>query len=373
MIYFDNAATTLHKPKAVADAVTRAVNGLASPGRGGYAAANTASEIAYECRTLAAKYFNVPSPENVVFTFNATHGLNIAINALSKRGGKTVISGYEHNAVFRPVAASGAAVTIARGGLFSHREVIQAFDQALTRDTRLCVVNHVSNVFGFVQPIEKIAEMCRDRNIALIIDASQSAGVIEVDFEATGAEFIAMPGHKGLYGPQGSGLLLCRDPDNATPLLYGGSGSNSKLVDMPPDLPDRLEAGTFNMPGIAGLYEGLKFVVSEPRILRHESNVLNYVADGLALNPQIKLFRNSAPGLQSGVLSFVIQGMDCEAVADKLSERGIAVRAGQHCAPQAHMSAGTDGTGTVRASFSAFNTLAEAEEFVDAIGEIVGS
>ncbi|MDR2360259.1 MAG: aminotransferase class V-fold PLP-dependent enzyme [Oscillospiraceae bacterium] len=370
MIYFDNAATTLRKPKAVEDAAARAVGTLASPGRGAYSAAADAAETAYKCRALAANYFNVSSPESVVFTFNATHGLNIAVNALSKRGERMVISGYEHNAVLRPAAALGAALAAAQGGLFSHREAIQAFDRALTNTTRVCVVNHISNVFGFIQPIEKIAEMCRDRNIPLILDASQSAGAAEIDFDALGAEFIAMPGHKGLYGPQGSGLLLCRDAERAIPLLYGGSGSGSKLVDMPMDLPDRLEAGTLNMPGIAGLYEGLKFVASEPRILRHESNVLNYAADGLALNPRIKLFRNSAPGLQSGVLSFIIHGIDCEAAAERLSERGIAVRAGQHCAPQAHLTAGTANTGTIRASFSAFNTLAEADVFVNAVSEI---
>jgi len=370
MIYFDNAATTLHKPSSVADAMRDAVNRLASPGRGGHAAAMWAAELAYNTRELAARYFNVPSPESIVFTLNATHALNIAIHALAKPGKRTVISGYEHNSVYRPILASGAEVTVAHGRLFDRNDVLNSFDRALTANTSLCIVNHVSNVFGFIQPIEKIAELCRERSIPLIIDASQSAGALPIDFESLGANFIAMPGHKGLYGPQGTGLLLCREIKNTAPLLHGGSGSNSKSPTMPELLPDRLEAGTHNMPGIAGLYEGLKFVSEEPRILKHETNVLNYVSDGLALLQNVKLYRNSAPNTQAGVLSFTINGVDSETAAEKLNEFGAAVRAGQHCAPLAHASVGTQDTGTIRASFSAFNTKAEAEEFVDYVHQI---
>ncbi|MDR0818394.1 MAG: aminotransferase class V-fold PLP-dependent enzyme, partial [Oscillospiraceae bacterium] len=211
MIYFDNAATTLQKPASVSKAMSKAPNSFASPGRGGHNAAAKAAELAFDCRRLAASYFNVPSPENIVFTLNATHALNIAIHALSKPDKRTVISGYEHNSVYRPVTASGAEVSVARGTLFDKNSVLNAFDDKLNSGTSLCVVNHVSNVFGFIQPVEKISELCRERGIPLIIDASQSAGAIPIDFSALGAEYIAMPGHKGLYGPQGTGLLLCKD------------------------------------------------------------------------------------------------------------------------------------------------------------------
>jgi len=370
-IYFDNAATTLHKPASVSKAMSDAVNWLASPGRGGHSAALRAAELAYDCRELAAKYFNVPSPENVVFTMNATHALNISIHALSKSGKRAVISGYEHNSVYRPVMASGAEVYVAKGRLFDAASVLNAFDKALVANTALCVVNHISNVFGFVQPVEKIAAMCRERRIPLIIDASQSAGVLPIDFIALGADFIAMPGHKGLYGPQGTGILLCRDNQGMLPLLYGGSGSESKNPDMPQYLPDRLEAGTHNMPGIAGLFEGLKFVSSESRIFRHEQKMLNLVGDGLACNGKIQIFRDES--VQSGVLSFTVDGIDCETFAARLSECGVAVRAGQHCAPLAHRSAGTAENGTIRASFSAFNTFEEAEQFVSIVEQVMGA
>ncbi|MDR2530608.1 MAG: aminotransferase class V-fold PLP-dependent enzyme, partial [Oscillospiraceae bacterium] len=228
MIYFDSAATTMQKPAAVAKAMSAAAASLASPGRSSHSAAADAAELAFNCRKFAADYFRVPSPENVVFTSNATHGLNIAINALSKRGRRTVISGYEHNSVYRPVTASGAEIAVARGALFDQASTLNAYNEALTPGTALCVVNHVSNAFGFILPIEKIAELCRERGIPLIIDASQSAGTIPLNFARLGAQFVAMPGHKGLYGPQGTGLLLCGDSQDVKPLLYGGSGSNSK-------------------------------------------------------------------------------------------------------------------------------------------------
>ena len=256
MIYFDSAATTFQKPRTVADAMRDAMATMSSPGRGGYPAAMRAAEAAFDCRTELAELYHLENPEQVAFTMNATHGLNIAIKSLVPPGGKAVISGYEHNAVTRPLAALGAQVSVAAAPLFQPAAVTAAFDRLIVPGTDAVICNHVSNVFGFVQPVEAIAAICREREVPFIIDASQSAGMLTLDMTALGAAFIAMPGHKGLYGPQGTGVLLCGKDVPVRTLLEGGTGSISIQQEMPDFLPDRLEAGTHNMPGIAGLLAG---------------------------------------------------------------------------------------------------------------------
>ena len=330
MIYLDSAATTLQKPPEVARASAWAIGHLASPGRGGHRPAMAAADTAFACREEAAALFDVPEPEQVVFTFNATHGLNLAIKSLVRPGDTVVISGYEHNAVTRPLRAiPGVTVRVADSPLFDRTAALEAFRRALTPEVRAVVCTHVSNVFGFVLPIEDIAALCRSRGVPLIVDASQSAGCLPISLRQLGAAFIAMPGHKGLYGPQGTGLLLCGGA--AEPLLEGGTGSVSLRQEMPDFLPDRLEAGTHNIAGIAGLLEGL------PRL----PGVEVYLAP-----------RGS--GAQSGVLSFRVRGRDCEELGEALGRRGVALRAGLHCAPLAHRTAGTLESGTLRASVSAF-------------------
>ena len=370
MIYFDNAATTLVKPKTVKMAMYNAVNSLASPGRGGHWAAMAAADKAYECRTAAAKLLNVPREEQVVFTMNATHALNIAIKSLSEKGDRVVISGYEHNSVLRPLNAIGAQTCVAASPLFDEDAAVCAFEDALKPGTKLAVVNHVSNVFGFVLPVKRIAELCRERGIPLIIDATLAAGVLDIDFQQLGAEFIAMPGHKGLYGPQGTGLLLCGRSGET--LLEGGSGSDSRLPLMPEYLPDRLEAGTHNMPGIAGLLEGIRFVsgLGTKRISHHERKLLAAAVRQLRNIDRVELYCADGLKCQSPVLSFNVCGMDCQTVAEQLSKRGIAVRAGLHCSPLAHKTAGTE-QGTVRLSFSAFNTEQEVARFAKEIKSII--
>lgn len=360
MIYFDSAATTLQKPSGVGMAVRMAIDNCGSVGRGGYRAANLAEETVFCCRSMAAEQFDA-APEQVVFTMNATHGLNLAIKTLVPPGGKVVTSGFEHNAVVRPLAALGAKVTQAGHRLFDRENTIKEFAFVLKEPVDAVICNHVSNVFGFVLPIEEIGELCRAKGIPLIIDASQSAGILPVSLGGSGARFIAMPGHKGLYGPQGTGILLCAH--GGEPLLEGGTGSNSQLAEMPEFLPDRLEAGTHNVCGIAGLLEGLKFVkrLSSEKILRHEQMLLHKLVQGLKDHPRIKLYTGEG---QTGVLSFIVDGMDCEEAAQLLAQNGIAVRAGLQCAPQAHCSAGTLHQGTVRVSFSAFNTLGEIRQFL---------
>ena len=209
MIYFDSAATTFQKPASVAAAMQEAMNTMSSPGRGGHPAAMRAADTAFLCHSELAKLFGVGNPEQVVCTMNATHALNIAIKSLVRPGGRVVISGYEHNAVVRPLVALGAEICVAEAPLFQAEAVKAAFERLMTPDTDAVICNHVSNVFGFIQPIEEIAELCREKNIPFIVDASQSAGVLPLNMTALGASFMAMPGHKGLYGPQGTGVLLC--------------------------------------------------------------------------------------------------------------------------------------------------------------------
>lgn len=359
MIYLDSAATSFLKPPAVKTAMLNAMNSMSSPGRGAYGAAMDAAEKVYECRQLACRLFNFDAPENVVFTMNATHALNIAIKTLAHEGSRIVISGYEHNSVTRPLRELGADIRVAAGKLFDPRSVLEAFEKELNGGAELAVCNHVSNVFGFVQPVYEIADMCAKRGVPLIIDASQSAGIEPLDASRLGAAFIAMPGHKGLLGPQGTGILLCSQKPE--PIMCGGTGSESRVQTMPEYLPDRAEAGTHNVVGIAGLCEGMKYVLrlTPERIGAYERSLCLDCANRLKRTPTLEVFSGSA-GTQAGVLSFRCKKLDCETFCERLSERGIAARCGLHCAPLAHESAGTVETGTVRISFSPFISRRQA-------------
>ena len=364
MIYFDAAATTLEKPMQVRRAAACAINGMSSPGRGDHPASRAAEETAFHCRMEAAELFDVDKPENVIFTFNATHGLNIAIRSLVRPGCRVVISGYEHNAVTRVLhAIDDVTVTVIDTPPFRPDLAAEEFETAIGAGADAVICNHVSNVFGCIQPLERIAGSCRKRGIPLIVDASQSAGVLPVRMDELGAAFIAMPGHKGLYGPQGTGLLLCGA--DVAPILFGGTGSASRLQEMPEDLPDRLEAGTHNMPGIAGLLEGIRFVkrTGTERILAHEQRLAARAAELLEEIPGVRVYGADDPDDQAGVLSFQAEGRDCEELGAGLAQRGIAVRSGFHCAPLAHRTAGTLERGTVRISFSVFNTLDQVDVF----------
>lgn len=370
MIYFDAAATTLQKPDTVRRKMYEAVGTLSSPGRGGYPSTRRAEEVDFQCRSLAAELFGVDDPANVVFTSNATHGLNIAIHTLVKPHARVVISGYEHNAVTRPLhAIPDVEVAVADGKLFDGGNMVTQFRSALAEKTDAVICTHVSNVFGCALPIDDIAALCREKGVPLIVDASQSAGILPVDMAALGAAFIAMPGHKGLYGPQGTGLLLCGAAPE--PLLRGGTGSQSLLQAMPAELPDRLEAGTHNMPGIAGLLEGLRFVKRQglDRIARHEEKLGRMAASGLAAIPDVEVFTGEG---QTGVVSFRVKGWDCEELGEALAAQGIALRSGLHCAPLAHRTAGTLDTGTVRFSPSVFNRPQEVETLLSTLRRLLG-
>ena len=364
MIYLDNGATSFYKPAAVYRAVEAAMHSCANPGRGGYGAAVEASRRLFACREEAAALFDC-TPEQVVLTANCTHGLNIAIRSLVKPGSRVAVSGFEHNAVTRPLYAIGADIHVAGRKLFDQNDTLEQFYQTLKRGVDAAVVTHVSNVFGYILPLDDMAVLCRAFGVPFIVDAAQSAGVLPVKLGQLGADFIAMPGHKGLLGPQGTGLLLCRG--DGLPLMQGGTGSDSIRQDMPEYLPDRLEAGTLNVPGYAGLTEGLRYIrkTGEKAIFRREHEQLLRCAKGLE-KLGVKVFHGTR---QAGTLSFLPKG-DCEETARLLAQQGIAVRAGLHCAPLAHESAGTLDTGTVRISFGYDAGNYQTEAFLRAVSKL---
>ncbi len=364
MIYLDNAATSFYKPKAVYAAVQKAMEQCANPGRGGHKAAMEAAKTVFACREQAAGMFDC-QPEQVVFTQNCTHGLNLAINTLVEPGSRVVISGFEHNAVTRPLYGRHANILVAGRKLFDPADTLQRFEDALKAGADVAVFTHCSNVFGYILPVEHMALLCKQYGVPFIIDAAQSAGTLPISLKRLGAEFIAMPGHKGLLGPQGTGLLLCGDMPK--PLLFGGTGSDSVNPNMPDYLPEAAEAGTLNVPGIAGLRAGMEAVsqLGLERILQKERRQLSRCVQGLQ-KLGLQVYSGKAQG---GVVSFV-PPIDCEECANRLGQRGMAVRAGLHCAPLAHESAGTLQTGTVRVSFGHGSKDAHTDAIIYALAQM---
>ena len=344
MIYLDNAATTLYKPRAVEQAVRRAMYGAAGYARGGYAAADRAGELVYACREQAAALFGVGEPERVIFTLNATHALNIAINALVKPDSRVIVSGYEHNAVMRPLSARNIEPTVLDTPLWDGAAMVSALKQALEHGA----------------------------DLPLILDASQSAGVAEIDVKRYPClAAVCMPGHKALYGPMGTGILLALDARIAAkPLLTGGTGSLSEEMRQPDFLPDALESGTPNVPGIAGLAAGIAFVraVTPAHIAGQERRLVHELARALSRESKIECFAGKE---QTGVLSFRVPGTPSEVLADMLSDEGVCTRAGLHCAPLAHRTAGTEDTGTVRLSLSFYSTARQLEQAADKVCRLV--
>ena len=365
MIYLDNAATSYPKLPQVRRAVELALRQCANPGRGGHPASMAGARTVFRCRERAARLFGC-QPEQVAFTSNCTHGLNIAIRTLVKPGARVLISGFEHNAVTRPLHGLGARITVAGRRLFDWEDTLARFEDGLKRGVDAAIFTHASNVFGYVLPVAEMSRLCRRYGIPFAIDAAQSAGVEQVDLGQWGASFVAMPGHKGLLGPMGTGMLLCGD--RPVPLLYGGTGSESIRQEMPDDLPERLEAGTVNVPGIAGLDAGMAYL---------EKKGIQQVRDR-----EIRLMQRCVAGLQklglqvftgphqSGTVSFVAP-RDCEELAMDLARQGVAVRGGLHCAPLAHESAGTLESGTVRVSFGVDSSMEKTEAFLEILRKIM--
>lgn len=375
MIYLDSAATSLLRPKAVSTAVKKSIKRHAGYARSGHRAAIEAAKSVYDCRALAARFFNVEKSENVVFCLNASHALNIAISGLSPEKGKIMISGYEHNSVWRPAIHTGCEVIIAESLPFDAESAYLAFKKELEKGgVGLAVCTRVSNVFGNILPTREIGCMCREHGVPFIIDASQAAGSLEVDAQKENADVICIPGHKGLMGPTGTGLMLLCSNRLPKPFIYGGTGTNSENSFMPEFPPERFEGGTPNIAGIAGLSEGLRYVLANREAIElHERRCCDYLKKGLSSLPNIKIYAPKGGEENAGLFSFKAEGQDCENFAAALAKRDIAVRAGLHCAPLAHRSMGTLSTGTIRVSTCAFTTLRECDVFIGAVEQLINT
>lgn len=379
MIYLDNAATTLEKPPAVSRAMCWAMRHAGGAGRSAHPPAMLGADIIYDTRRLAAQVFDVPDPTRVIFTANATQALNMALYAMAQARRHFAISGFEHNAVYRPilelVKRNNLKLTMLRSALWEDALLLEQAEQAIRDGADCFVLCHVSNVFGYIQPLEQLDALLSEHGIPLILDASQSAGVLPLSVSKLHSlAAVGMPGHKGLYAPPGTGMLLWMSQDLPAPLLLGGTGSLSEQADMPDFLPDRLESGTVNVAGIAGLFEGLQFVskVGESEIAAWECKLRDLVTEKLREVPGVTVYTSPDPQKQTGVLSFTCRQLPCEIVAQRLAEHNICVRAGLHCAPLAHSTAGTLETGTVRISPGWFQSVRQMRKFCDILAHICG-
>lgn len=374
MIYFDNAASSFPKPRGVAKAMSKAVRSYgANPGRSGHALAMKAAEKIYECRQRAAELFGVAEPERVIFTQNATAALNIVLKGIMSGGGHVVISDLEHNSVRRPLLAmadEGVRVTEARVDFYDDGATLRSFEKALRTDTRLIAIAHASNVWGNVLPAKELCALAGRRGIPLVLDASQTAGKLDISM-TDGYAAICTAGHKGLYGPQGTGLLLLAPWIYLPTLTEGGSGAASLDPGQPEDPPERYEAGTLNTPGIAGLFEGLGYVMKRgpKEIGLLERELCLHLFMGLSRIKNVRLY-TPVTARSAGLLSFNIEGMSSEKVAEALDRAGFCVRGGLHCAPSAHRRMGTLKGGAVRISFGAFNTHRQVDALLRVVYEL---
>jgi cysteine desulfurase family protein len=377
-IYLDNAATSHPKPEAVYRAADLTLRKLgASPGRGSYRAAIDASRLLFETRLAAAKLFGINDSSRIVFTASATEALNLALLGLLNPGDRVVTTTMEHHAVLRPLE------------LLRHRgvEVIKVpantdgfvepakLKNACANETRLLVLNHCSNVSGTRQAVEEIGPWCRQQDILLLIDGAQSAGLFDIDVEAMTIDLLAVPGHKGLFGPPGTGLLYVRDGLQLRPLMVGGTGGDSTLPLPPEQLPEGLESGTANTPGLAGLKAGIEFLLETglDTIRRHELTLVETLRRELSSIASLCIHGPSNMDRQGAALSFTITGQDPAAIAFALDrDYDIRTRAGLHCAPDAHRSLGTFPQGTVRISPGWFNTEQDIEALLAALTDLVG-
>lgn len=366
MIYLDNAATSFPKPQQVVSSMASALTQSgANPGRGGHALSLQAGRIVESCREAAAELLGAPSPERVIFTRNCTESLNLAIDGMLRPGDEAICSHAEHNAVMRVLARfvsqRGGRVKVLQPdaqGLISPETLRRAISPA----TRLVIICHASNVTGVVQPVATLGAVCRELGVPLLVDAAQTAGVLDVTLDSLNADMIAMPGHKGLLGPHGTGLLVLREGIDPEPLILGGTGSASESVNQPSILPDRYESGTLNLPGIAGLHAGIRFVS------RRRQEIADYEHE---LNERLRRQLQDIPGLtllgdenvpRVGITSVVPSHGDSGALADALDATGVAVRAGLHCAPAIHAWLGTLESGAVRFSPGPFNTAQDVDD-----------
>lgn len=366
IVYWDNAATSYPKPPAVRTAVGDALLRYgANPGRGGHRMSLAAAEAVYRCREEAAAFFGLEDPSGVVFTLNCTMALNTVLHGVAADGGRVLISDLEHNSVFRPLHALSPMRPRYDIAAWSsdEDETVENFRRKIRPDTRLIVCTHASNAFGVTMPIRRLGALAHEHGLLFCVDAAQTAGVLPIDMAADGIDYLCIAGHKGLYAPMGTGLLLCRERERVAPLLRGGTGSLSLRPEQPGELPDRLESGTVNTPGICGMLAGLRFLRARGRenIYAHELRLLGLVYDELSRISGVRLYTpRPAAGQSAPVLSVNVDGVPCERVAQILDHAGVAVRAGLQCAPLAHRRFGTLPEGTVRLSPSVFSTEKEA-------------
>ena len=360
-VYLDNAATSWPKPRTVPRAMARAITrGGGNPGRSGHAKAVEAGRTVLKTRELLAELFNIKDPAKIVFTKNATEALNTVLFGLLKAGDRVVTTSMEHNSVLRPLNAlstAGVVIDVSRAngdGLVNPEEIASR----LMPGTRLVVVTHASNVTGTVNDIARIGRLCRDRGVLFLVDAAQTAGCLPIDAEQVPFDYLAFSGHKGLLGPQGTGGLYIRDEANLAPLTRGGTGSLSDREEQPGFLPDRFESGTLNVPGIAGLGEGVAHILRTgvERISTHDRRLREIFLSEISRTQKVTVHGNGgAP--HTGVVSISIEGLTPSRAGELLENGyGILTRIGLHCAPQAHRTIGTFPDGTVRLSWGLFTT-----------------
>ncbi len=372
MIYFDNAATSFPKSRNVLSAMAEAMKTCGNPGRSGHKYAMNAAETVYECRKRMALLFNT-RPECVIFTSSATEALNIAIKGTNRMGGVTVVSSMEHNAVMRPLnTLRRNGKTVLRQFLVDvkHDHVTCDNFSSVSNSATTVVLTHASNVCGRILPVRKLRALCGD-DVIFILDASQSAGHINIDIVELGVDIICVPGHKGLCGPMGVGALIINPYSDIVvePLIEGGTGTNSKSYEMPEYYPEKLEAGTANVCGIAGLNAAL----ADFSICEKEKRLFEYLVSEIKKMVDIMLYGAPEKGSENDyvpVLLFNKSGYDAEALCDILASRGFALRAGFHCAPNAHITLGTSDVGGVRLSLGRNNTRREIDRFLNTLSEI---
>jgi cysteine desulfurase / selenocysteine lyase len=381
-IYFDNAATSFPKPKEVVDAVMAYMTRVGgNPGRSGHALSISAGELVFSCREQVVRLFGVNNPMRAIFCSNATEALNVAIQGILGPGDHAITTAMEHNSTIRPLKElerqKGIRLTIVPCPDKCRLDPDE-FEKSVRPDTKLAVINHASNVTGTLQPLSDIGRICRKKGVILLADCSQSAGNVPIDMEDSNIDVLAFSGHKGLYAPTGTGGLVLSDHFDFTgmrPLKYGGTGSDSDKLLQPNFLPDAYESGTLNVAGISGLYAGIKYILSLQNgvkgIYKHKKELaVHFTTEAVK---SVGGFVEYVPSelIETGVVSFNIKGIDPSEVAYLLSEHNnVHCRSGLHCAPLAHQTMGTFPIGTVRFSFSIFNSKKEVDSAVNALREI---
>lgn len=370
MIYLDNAATTSPKPLVVRRAVAEAMQLSANPGRSGHDLSLKASEEVYRARKAAAALFHADSALKVIFTLNCTAAMNMVLKGLLKSGDHVVVSDLEHNAVMRPLhklREKGITYTTAEVLPGDNDGTVDRFRRAINAHTKMIVCTHASNVWGIRLPVERLTALAHEYGLLMAVDAAQSAGVLPIDLTDSRIDFLCVAGHKGLYGPMGTGLLVINGDTIPDSLTEGGTGSHSLSLAQPEELPDKLESGTPNLPGIAGLRAGISFVMQHTpeTIARHEFMLVQRLYRGLAANPRVQLYTDEpTPPYYVPLLSFNLKGTDSETAARALNSHGFAVRSGWHCSPAAHQKMGTEDIGAIRVSPSFFTTPYEIDRFL---------